>query len=404
MTIPKRLKNIAIGLLQEHWVNALMQIGEVHMVGGCVRDAFRDDDIKDIDLIIEGPTLNQIKLTLEPYGKVNIEGDSFAVVKFRPKGHEGEDFDISVPRVDRKIGEGHKGFDVQTEGVTLMDDLERRDFTINAMAFHIETGKLIDPFDGSTDLRKGILKAVDDIAFVDDPLRILRGIQFAARFDFKIEPITMELMKKHSHLIKEITGERIFDEFKKIINKHGDTQIAFDLLDETGVDRALFGQKGLHFDKGLNWLDEISFFWTLGILGTDDPAKFAKKRLKCGNDLEKGIRTLDNILFFMNTTQDEEDLRFLLFKAFNHAPAVMDTTLLPDIADDIALQMRTLQIPHNWDDIQIDGDDVKEISGISEGPEIGFWKEQILRDALMNRFHWSDRESSLEYLKNLLHG
>ena len=176
------------------------------------------------------------------------------------------------------------------------------------------------------------------------------------------------------------------------------------MLQETEVDRALFGQKGITYDKGLAYLDAISFFWTLGIFGDKDPADFAKKRLKCGNDLERDVRTLDQILSLLHTVTDEEELKLMLFKAFNRAPAVMDTTLLPDVADDIGLQMRTLQIPHTWEDIKIYGDDIKDISGLGEGPEIGLYKEQVLRDALMNRFNWADRKESLEYLNNFLNG
>lgn len=400
--LPKRVKNIIIGLLKESWVNALLQLGEVYMVGGSVRDAFRDEDIKDIDLVVEGPTMNQIKLTLEPYGRVSIEGDSFAVIKFRPKGHEGEDFDIAVPRRDKKIGKGHKGFVVETNDVDIEEDLQRRDFTINAIAVNIETGELLDPFDGFTDIELGVLRAVDETAFVEDPLRILRGIQFAARFSYHIDVHTLKLMRDNANLLKQIKGERILDEFMKILKKYGDTQYAFDLLHETGLDKALFGKKMLHYDDGLDHLDTISFFYVLGLLGDVNPGDFVKKRLKAKNELEKNVRTVDNIFTLLPNVTEEEDLKFMLFKAFNYAPGAMDAVILPDAVEEIVVKMRTLEIPHGWDDIAIGGDDVKELGNLSEGPEVGLIKEKILRDALMNRFNWADRKDSLEYLENLL--
>ncbi|MHA1677868.1 MAG: hypothetical protein ACTSW3_03685, partial [Promethearchaeota archaeon] len=84
------------------------------------------------------------------------------------------------------------------------------------------------------------------------------------------------------------------------------------------------------------------------------------------------------------------------------APDVMDAIILPDVVDEITLKMRTLEIPMNWEDIQINGDDAKAIGGLKEGPEVGFIKEKILRDALMNKFNWANREDSLKYLENLL--
>jgi len=330
-------------------------------------------------------------------------GEHFAVIKFRPHGHVGEDFDIAIPREDTKIGDGHQGFSVNTQNVSLEDDLLRRDFTINSIAIHIPTDEIIDPFYGLGDLRKGIIRATDPGAFIEDPLRILRGIQFACRFGFKIEDETMSLMKKHAEDVQTITGERIFDELMKILNKDGDTQMAIDLLHETDVDWALFDKKMLHYEKGFDHLDEISFFYLLGILGDVDSADFVKKRLKGDNNLVLNVRMLDNMFKMIPLNTEEEDFKVMLFKVFNKAPDVMEAIILPDEVQDIRLQMRLQQIPMNWDDIQIDGDDIKDIGQLGEGPEIGLIKDRILRDALMNRFNWKNRTDSLEYLEKLIY-
>ena len=247
MTIPKKLQNITADLRSQDWMKDLLHKGEVFIVGGTVRDAFMGRKIKDIDCIVEGPNMPEIKSILRIHGRVDEVGEHFAVIKFRPHGHEGEDFDIAIPREDTKTGEGHQGFSVNTDNVSLEDDLLRRDFTINSMAVNVETDDFIDPFMGKEDLNRGIIRATDLNAFIEDPLRILRGIQFASRFGFKIEHETMILMQNHADEIRTVSGERIFDELIKILQKDGDTQIAMDLLHETDVDEALFDKKMLHY-------------------------------------------------------------------------------------------------------------------------------------------------------------
>jgi len=278
--LPSRLQDIIDDLQDRPWVLSLLKRGKLFLVGGSVRDGYRNEEVKDIDLIVEGPSMDEIKSILAEFGRVDIVGESFAVIKFRPKGHTGEDFDIAVPRIDTKTGEGHKGFTVKTEGVGILDDLRRRDFTINSIAIDIKDGKIIDPFDGLVDIRHKKLRATDKTAFIEDPLRILRGIQFSARFEYKIDLSTMELMRENSHLIKGISGERIMEELMKIIKKDGNTQIALNLIHEAEVDRALFDKEMIHYPEGFEHLDAISFFYLLGLLGDVDPPKVLKGKRK----------------------------------------------------------------------------------------------------------------------------
>ena len=403
MLLPRKLQNIISRLRSEDWIQALTALGPVYMVGGCVRDAFRDASIKDIDLVVDHTTMEAVKHILIPYGRVDEVGESFAVIKFRPTGHTGEDFDVAVPRVDRKTGGGHKGFEVRTEGINIYGDLGRRDFTINAIAVNVVDGDFIDPYDGLIDIEKKVLRAVDDIAFVDDPLRILRGIQFAARFGYRITSGTLRMMQENAHLIKQISGERIFDELMKIISKAGNTQIALDLLHKTDVDQALFDKKMTKYDRGFEYLDAASFFYVLGLLGDIDPAQFVRKRLKGNTRLIKDVQTLDHIFTMLPRMKDDEDLKYMLFKAFQKAPGVMDAVILPHDVDDIVLQMKTGKIPMSEDDIQITGDDIKIIGHLDEGPEVGRIKDLILRDALANKFEWRKITPALEYLKKLLY-
>ena len=398
--LPTQLTDVLDDLRSQEWVQKLAKNAEVYVVGGIVRDAFLGKESKDVDLIIDGLSIDGILKILKPFGKASLEGESFSVVKFRPKGWEGEDYDIAVPRVDRKVGKGHKGFEVVTDGVTVEDDLLRRDFTINSMAVNVMTGELLDPFNGLRDIKKGVMRATDPNAFVEDPLRIVRGIQFASRFGFDIEPETMKLMQKNSHLIKEITGERIHDEFMKILKKEGDTQKAIDLLHKTGADEALFDQKMLYYEDAVGNLDDISFLFVLGLLGGVDPVDFYKNRLKGNVKMAKDIAALDNILLKWEQL-DEENKRYLVMKTMDKTPDVAEAILIPDEMRDIVVKMRTMKIPMNSSDIPISGDEIQEIFNIPPSQKVGEILEEVRKAALMNEFNWKSKEDTLDFVKSL---
>lgn len=395
------LNKIIEDLRKENWVQALLSKSNLFVVGGSARDSMLNKPIKDIDLVCEGLSFSQIKDILEPFGKNEIVGEAFSVLIFKPKGHKGEPFEIATPRIDRKIGEGHKGFEVITEGVDILTDLKRRDFTVNSIAANISTGEILDPFNGLTDIENKLIRATDETAFVEDPLRILRGIQFASRFGFKIDDNTMSLMKSHSKFISEISGERIFDEFIKIIKKQGDTQVALNLIHETDTDLALFGEKMNRFDKGFESLDETSFFYILGVLGHVNPGDFLKKRLKGDSRLEKNVRVLEHIFTSLPLNFEEEDLKFMLFKAFNKAPDVMKCVIFPEEVDNVILDMRIGKIPLKIQDIQINGNDVLAITK-QKGKIIGKIMDKILKNALMNNFNWVSRIDSLQFLSTII--
>lgn len=398
--LPNQLQEVIDELKTQEWVQKLAKNAEVYVVGGIVRDAFLGKESKDVDLIVDGLSIDGILKILKPHGRASLEGESFSVVKFRPQGWEGEDYDIAIPRVDKKTGSGHKGFEVVTDGVTIEDDLLRRDFTINSMAVNVMSEELLDPFYGLGDIKKKVLRATDPNAFVEDPLRIIRGIQFASRFGFDIEPETLELMKENSHLIKEISGERIHDEFMKILRKGGDTQRAINLIHQTGADEALFDEKMLHYEDVLDNLDDISFLFVLGLLGKVDPYDFYMKRLKGNVKMGKSIKALDKILLEWEQLSDEEK-RYLLMKTMDKTPEVADAELIPTEARKIISQMKAGKIPMTSKDVPITGDDIMEIFQIPKSQKVGDILEEVRKAALMNEFNWKSREDSLDYVKNL---
>ena len=400
--IPESLKQITKDLRDERWIQEMARNAEIYVVGGSVRDAYLGKEMKDIDLIVDGLSINGILKILKPYGRANLEGESFAVIKFRPKGHEGEDYDVAVPRIDRKIGKGHKGFQVVTDGVDVHSDLKRRDFTVNSMAVNVMDDKLLDPFNGLKDLKKEVLRATDKNAFVEDALRILRGIQFAARFGFKIEPETMQLMQKNALLVKDIAGERIYDEFQKILKKGGDTQLALNLLHQSGVDEALFDKKMLHYPEGFKYLDPISFYYMLGLVGDVDPFEFYMKKISGSNkeQVGTGIKILDDILLKWEQLS-EEDKKYMTMSAINKVPKLADAALIPAEMEDIVLEMRTRKIPMSNSDVLINGDEVQEMFGIPKSREVGDILERVRKDALMNKFNWKDKKATFDHAKKI---
>ena len=397
--LPKQLQNILDDLKSQEWIQKLARNAELYVVGGSVRDGFIGKPIKDVDIIVDGLSFSGIQKVLKPFGKQNLVGDSFSVIKFKPHGYEGEDFDIAVPREDRKVGAGHKGFEIVTDGVDVHGDLKRRDFTINSMAINIMDETLLDPFNGLKDLKDKKIKATDPQAFIEDPLRILRGIQFASRFGFKIDKGTLKMMKDNAHLIKEITGERILEEFEKVITK-GNTQIALNLLHETDVDKALFDKKMLKYDEGFDYLDSISFYYMLGLIGDKDPYNFYMQRLKGKLEIGMGIQILSNLIDKWDSSEDL-DKKYLIMKAISKIPKLDNIALLPPEADDIILDMRKGNLPMTTKDIPVTGEDVMIILNIPPSKKVGDILEIMSRDALDNKYNWKDRNDAIDYLSKL---
>jgi len=213
--------------------------GRVYEVGGTLRDAMMGLPHKDKDLLVTGLPMDELSALLSDFGAVQKVGKSFGVLKFRPKDADSE-FDIALPRVERSTGVGHRDFEVQYDPFLPVDkDLSRRDFTINAMARSLNTGEILDPFSGREDLRKKILKQVFPQAFEEDPLRMLRAVQFAARFDLHIEPFTLQSMKTHAGLIQTVSPERILEEIRKLLLAPQPSK-GFRIMKETGLLKHVF--------------------------------------------------------------------------------------------------------------------------------------------------------------------
>jgi tRNA nucleotidyltransferase (CCA-adding enzyme) len=201
--------------------------GRALIVGGWVRDRVLGRDAKDIDLEVYGLESGALKTLLARFGAVNAVGESFTVFKVG-------DLDVSLPRRESKVGRGHKGFEVVGDPTLPIEGAaRRRDFTINAIAFDPLTDEYLDPFGGRADLEARILRVVDPETFGDDSLRVLRAIQFAARFDCTLEPRTAAICAAIP--LDDLPAERIWGEVEKLLLRSARPSIGLALARELGV-------------------------------------------------------------------------------------------------------------------------------------------------------------------------
>jgi tRNA nucleotidyltransferase (CCA-adding enzyme) len=214
--------------------------GRALIVGGWVRDQVRGHPSKDIDLEVFGIPQDRLGALLASFGRVEAVGQSFAVYKVvRDRGSGMGDqgsgaIDVALPRRESKKGRGHKGFVVSGDpDMSIAEAARRRDFTINAISWDPLTGEHEDPFGGRADLDRRLLRAVDPQTFGDDSLRVLRAVQFAARFEFALDSETAALCRGIP--LDDLPAERILGEVEKLLLYAERPSIGFALALDLGV-------------------------------------------------------------------------------------------------------------------------------------------------------------------------
>ena len=207
--------------------------GRALLVGGCVRDELMGNQPKDWDVEIYGIEPARLRGLLDAFGTVNVVGEAFTVYKL------GADLDISLPRRERKTGRGHRAFFIEGDPeMTVAEATARRDFTINAILKDPLTGEVIDPFSGRDDLQRWIIRAVSPDTFSEDSLRVLRAAQFAARFEFRVEPETVSLCRAID--LSDLPSERVWGEMEKLLLRAQQPSIGLGWLHALGVFDQLF--------------------------------------------------------------------------------------------------------------------------------------------------------------------
>ena len=226
LELPPGLAHLAAGLLEAG--------GRPYLVGGAVRDALLGSPVKDFDLEVFELTAEQLKSVLARFGRVSEVGEAFAVFKVSGLSGLAGAVDVSLPRRDSRVGPGHRGISVAGDPHLSLEAASlRRDFTINAILVDPFTLEAIDPHRGMDDLEARLLRVVDPRSFGEDPLRALRAVQLAARFELTVDPATARLCA--SMTLTELAAERIFGEIEKLLLKALRPSIGLTLLRDWGM-------------------------------------------------------------------------------------------------------------------------------------------------------------------------
>lgn len=220
-------------------IAAVLPQGTLFAVGGRVRDELRRSlepapiALKDLDYVVTGLESADLARRLRTLGRVDLVGASFSVFKVT---FGGRTVDVALPRRERSTGAGHREFEVESgPQIPLEDDLARRDFRMNMIARAIPSGELVDPYGGEADIRARRIDILTPHTFVEDPLRMLRAAQFAARFNYELTPQTLAAMREAAALAKTISAERIAEEFTKLFVQAQKPSVGIDLLRDAGV-------------------------------------------------------------------------------------------------------------------------------------------------------------------------
>jgi tRNA nucleotidyltransferase (CCA-adding enzyme) len=205
--------------------------GRAFIVGGYVRDKLLGRSSPEIDIEVFGVPEETLRALLERIGRVEAVGQHFAVYKLGS-------IDVALPRRESKIGRGHKAFAVTGDPFMPYEEAaRRRDFTVNAISWDPLTDEYIDPFNGRNDLRSRRLRVVDPRTFADDSLRVLRALQFAARFGLTADDVTKQICRTIP--LDDLPSERVWGEIEKLLLKADRPSIGFALARELGVTERL---------------------------------------------------------------------------------------------------------------------------------------------------------------------
>jgi tRNA nucleotidyltransferase/poly(A) polymerase len=201
--------------------------GRALAVGGCVRDELLGRTPKDFDIEVFGVPADDLRTLLEAFGRVDLVGESFAVYKVAG-------LDVALPRRESKTGRGHKGFAIEGDPhLSIEDAARRRDFTINAISRDLLTNEIVDPFRGQDDLRARRLRVVDADRFGDDSLRVLRALQFTARFNLTVDAGTRAVLQ--SIPVDDLPAERVWGEIEKLLLLPDRPSVGFTLAHDLGL-------------------------------------------------------------------------------------------------------------------------------------------------------------------------
>jgi len=349
---------------------------ETWCVGGAIRDNLLGVDNHDFDLTTSAPPA-EVQKAFKRTVPVGIEHGTVAVLDGNNQPHE-----VTTFRKDIKTDGRHA---VVEFGVSLMDDLARRDFTINAIAYHPIRHEWRDPFQGEQDLAKKLIRSVGDPnwRFQEDYLRILRALRFSARFEFRIHARTLEAAKANVQGLAQLSAERVHDEWFKGIKTAKKVSKLVTLWRDVGATRI--------------WLPEMAGGAAGGELGAvdklprdpvlitaylaKDPASLLT-RLKCSNkDIERG-RAIGRWRDKYPDAKDATAVRRWLAAVGEYADDLLALPPAPRSPLAHAVEkIRAANPPLTLKDLAVKGDDLVA-AGVRAGPDVGEALARLLEEVL----------------------
>jgi tRNA nucleotidyltransferase (CCA-adding enzyme) len=427
--------------LNEDTIEKILEKGKIYEVGGGVRDKLISPILPDVDkdYLVTGIPLEELCQILSKFGKIDLVGKCFGIIKFSPRKKEGETaqtYDIALPREEYSTGVGHKDFKVDfDENLKVEDDLARRDFTINAMALELPNEKLIDPVNGRKDIKNRLIRFTSPQSFKDDPLRMLRAIQFAARFEFEIEKKTYDSLCENVQLISTVSMERIQEEINKLLLKAKRPSTGFRLMQKSGMLDILFpelektvgidqpgGYHAYHvFEHSILTVDYAPVDLTIRLASLfhdiskpetkilkENGSKFYghdKKGAKVTEDILKRLRYSNEVIFTVKLLIDkhmfttgvtDKGVRRLvnrvgkenIFKLLDLRRADVEaqgkggeTRDVDELEQRIRLEMEK-KSPFGLKDLEIDGNDIMKEFELPPGPNVGKILNHLLEKVL----------------------
>lgn len=314
--------------------------GRALLVGGSVRDALLGRTVKDFDIEVHGLDAGTLLSSLEGVCEVDAVGMSFGVIKVKHR-----EIDITLPRKENKTGAGHRGFLVETDPkLGFAEAAARRDFTVNAIMYDPLTDELIDPWNGADDLKKGILRHVSE-HFSEDPLRVLRGMQFAARLGFRAAPETLALCAELDQ--NELAVERIGTEWEKLLLQGKSISAGLEFLKQCRWIR--FYPELDRVSRSEKWPELVSFADRCAALrpeGKDRALLFMASALTvpCGADPDSAAEACAN---FCRRLWNREELiarAALLVRTFREYEEASPGTFTDPLCRRLALKLRGLAL------------------------------------------------------------
>ncbi len=449
--------------LSDKIIDSVNSIGQIYEVGGAVRDRIRyalslgtgridphkfwSFPSEEVDYLVTGMPIDALISDLKQFGQVQQVGRSFGVIKFKLHiaNFKSKTVDIALPRRETSIGLGHRDFEIEFDpDLPVEQDLGRRDFTANAIALRIQNSKfkiqnpeIIDPYNGVQDIKDRLIRMVNPRAFQEDPLRMLRACQFAARFQFSIEQGTFKAIKKSARLIRSVSPERIQQELNKMLLKADQPSIGLWLMQRSGLLKELLPELeagvdvtqpgGYHrhkvFEHSIRSVDYVpnilemrlsalfhdiakpqcreafeggAHFYGHDKLG-EKIVKEVLERLKYSGDViarvsmmvrrhmfafpetEKGLRRLISKVGTKGV-YDLIELRRADIKAQGRGTEEADRDL--DLFEQAITEVINKNSPFTINDLEVDGEDIMAEFHLKPGPEVGMILRHLLEHVL----------------------